>query len=375
MTCHDARELLSALLDDALGPAERAALEAHVAACADCSRELEALRATVALLGRLPAAHAPVGFVDRVVAAAYRPPWPRRVLDALFVPLRVKLPLEAVAVLLVSVSALYLYQRTPEVQEFSRQAAREASPVAPPTTSPAPPPGPAAPEIAGQPPAAKAPAAERKRAPAAPPAAREQTRQAPSEAASGPVPSAALPDLRATPAAPPAVGPQQKAKEETEAQGTRVEERADALKKRSAVEPEPVAKANEPTASRDAAGAGSRVSPPTPLAGAAAKPPPAVPAPAPRGGEGGAAPAHHRWRPARARPATPPRPRRRPSRAGSCARSTPADASPCRRESRPRRRSTRCWGAWGLAAWSGAWRATGAWSSSTCSCPARATAS
>ena len=131
MTCHDARELLSALLDDALGPAERAALEAHVAACADCGRELEALRATVALLGRLPAAHAPAGFVDRVMAAAYRPPWPRRVLDALFVPLRVKLPLEAMAVLLVSVSALYVYQRTPEVRELARQDARETPPSPP----------------------------------------------------------------------------------------------------------------------------------------------------------------------------------------------------------------------------------------------------
>ena len=116
MTCHDARDQLSALLDAALDAAERHALDAHLAACPECRHELEQLRATTALLGRLPSVRAPAEFVDRVMAEAYRPPWPRRLLDALFVPFRVKLPLEAAAVLLVGVSALYVYQRTSEVQ-------------------------------------------------------------------------------------------------------------------------------------------------------------------------------------------------------------------------------------------------------------------
>ena len=55
MTCHDARPQLSALLDDALSVAEHQALEAHLAGCAECRRELEQLRGTVALLGRLAA--------------------------------------------------------------------------------------------------------------------------------------------------------------------------------------------------------------------------------------------------------------------------------------------------------------------------------
>ena len=137
MTCHDARPQLSALLDDALSVAERQALEAHLAGCAECRRELEQLRETVALLGRLPPVHAPAGFVDRVMEEAYRPPWPRRLLDALFRPLRVKLPLEAAAVLLVGVSALYVYQHAPEVQQVARQetpasAVAPAQPHAPP---------------------------------------------------------------------------------------------------------------------------------------------------------------------------------------------------------------------------------------------------
>ena len=224
MMCHDARELLSSLLDDALGPAERAALEAHVAACADCGRELEALRATVALLGRLPAAHAPAGFVDRVVAAAYRPPWPRRVLDALFVPLRVKLPIEAMAVLLVSVSALYVYQRTPEVRELARQETRETpaeSPVTPPTPSASPAPGSVTPESAPKAPASKDRAVAMKRVPAEPPAAREQPRPPPPAAppAALVTPSPGAENLRDATGAPPAGGQEPKQKKETRARG------------------------------------------------------------------------------------------------------------------------------------------------------------
>jgi hypothetical protein len=131
MTCLEARELLSGLLDDAVTESERRSIEAHLETCAECRRELAALRETVALLHRAPGVRAPAGFVDRVMETAYRPSWPRRVADALFRPLRVKLPLEAAAVVLVSVSALYVYRHAPEVQQVARQETREAAPRTP----------------------------------------------------------------------------------------------------------------------------------------------------------------------------------------------------------------------------------------------------
>jgi anti-sigma factor RsiW len=78
MTCHDARERLSAYLDDALAPDERRDVAAHLEGCAECRRELARLDATVALLRRVEPARAPVGFVDRVVEAARPRPWYRR---------------------------------------------------------------------------------------------------------------------------------------------------------------------------------------------------------------------------------------------------------------------------------------------------------
>ena len=172
MTCHDARPQLSALLDDALSVAEHQALEAHLAGCAECRRELEQLRGTVALLGRLPPAHAPAGFVDRVMDAAYRPPWWRRLLDTLFRPLRVKLPLEAAAALLVGVSALYVYQHAPEVQELARQESPASGPASLP--APAQPPAPPATSTAEE--ALRSQDADHRatRAPVAPPAPRDK---------------------------------------------------------------------------------------------------------------------------------------------------------------------------------------------------------
>jgi len=46
---------LSEYLDDELTPGERAALEAHLATCRDCTETLEELRAVVARAGALPA--------------------------------------------------------------------------------------------------------------------------------------------------------------------------------------------------------------------------------------------------------------------------------------------------------------------------------
>ncbi|MEX2221765.1 MAG: zf-HC2 domain-containing protein [Candidatus Rokuibacteriota bacterium] len=120
MTCHEVREGLSAYVDAALDPDERARVEAHLETCAECRHELAGLRETVALLRRVEPARAPVGFVDRVVAAAGPRPWYRRVVDAAFLPLSMKLPLEATALVMVALLAVYLFERTPELEQAAR---------------------------------------------------------------------------------------------------------------------------------------------------------------------------------------------------------------------------------------------------------------
>ena len=120
MTCHDAREWLSDLLDDALEAEARAQIDTHLAGCAECRRELEHLRATVSLLRAVERPQAPAGFVDRVLEAARPVPWHRRLLDWLAAVRLLRFPVEAAAVVLVASLAVYVFQETPALRQAAR---------------------------------------------------------------------------------------------------------------------------------------------------------------------------------------------------------------------------------------------------------------
>ena len=138
MNCHDARERLSDFLDEALGAPELALVQAHLDGCPDCRRDLERLRATVSLLSRVERPRAPVGFVDRVMVAARPVPWYRRLGRWLFLPLGIKLPVEAAAMLVIAVLGVFLLQRTPEMRDAARPEREAPASRAEPTPTPAP---------------------------------------------------------------------------------------------------------------------------------------------------------------------------------------------------------------------------------------------
>jgi anti-sigma factor RsiW len=74
MWCRTATRLLSAHLDDRLGERRRADLDAHLARCAACREDLEALRAASQSLRSLGRAEPPPGLAARVVRAAMAAP-------------------------------------------------------------------------------------------------------------------------------------------------------------------------------------------------------------------------------------------------------------------------------------------------------------
>jgi hypothetical protein len=149
MNCHETRERLSDLLDEALAAPERAEVGAHLDRCPDCRRELDRLRATVSLLSRVERPRAPVGFVDRVTAAARPVPRYRRLGRRLFLPLNIKLPVQAAAMLVIAVLGVYLLQRTPEWRDAARPELQSPAPRSEPsgatTAVPTPPPAPSQP--------------------------------------------------------------------------------------------------------------------------------------------------------------------------------------------------------------------------------------
>lgn len=67
-------ELLSALLDEELPPAEEAAARAHLNGCSACAAELDAVRAVRLTLRGLPTVEPPFGFYERMRLSS-RPWW------------------------------------------------------------------------------------------------------------------------------------------------------------------------------------------------------------------------------------------------------------------------------------------------------------
>jgi hypothetical protein len=223
MTCQEIRELFSARVDDALSSEERATIDAHLATCAECAREWDRFAHTVGLLRAVVPARAPIGFVDRVLAARPRP-WYRRLARRVFLPWPVKVPLEAAAVVMVAGLAVLIFQRSPELQ----QAARGPEPTVVVPAPPAPATTPTAPSTPATPPeAVMPPAPTAAPAPATPERPLElrlpdekkadDARQAPAEvrkeavapardAAPEPEPPRAVAESRAKSVEPPAAG-------------------------------------------------------------------------------------------------------------------------------------------------------------------------
>jgi anti-sigma factor RsiW len=54
LTCHELVELVTDYLEDALAPAERARLEAHLDLCRGCREYLAQMRQTISVMGGLP---------------------------------------------------------------------------------------------------------------------------------------------------------------------------------------------------------------------------------------------------------------------------------------------------------------------------------
>jgi len=119
MNCQEVKELFSDYLDGRLAPSQVILLEEHANICSACAPELADLRATVSLMGSLGGIETSADFLARVNEKIDQTRNPGRLWSRLFEPIRIKLPLEAAALLLVSTLALYLYQRSPELSQKS----------------------------------------------------------------------------------------------------------------------------------------------------------------------------------------------------------------------------------------------------------------
>ena len=110
MECAEVLELLSQYADGVCDPETASRVEAHLAGCGECASAIESLRACMQTLSSLSRVPAPPDFLDRVHERIEEPSILRRLVEKLFFPVRIKLPLELVGVTAAAVLVLLIHQ-------------------------------------------------------------------------------------------------------------------------------------------------------------------------------------------------------------------------------------------------------------------------
>ena len=123
MECAKVKELLSEYLDSALDAQTKALVEGHLSVCKVCSAELASLKAYIEQLGALKEVKAPEDFLEKVHARIKRRFEFERIMRNLFVPVRIKLPLEAVAVTVVAFLIMFIYRGMQPATEIAQAPA------------------------------------------------------------------------------------------------------------------------------------------------------------------------------------------------------------------------------------------------------------
>ena len=115
MNCQEIKELSSDYLDQQLAPHQVLLFEEHLKDCSNCRLEVETLRTTVSLIGSLDEIKTSPDFLSQVHRKIEKRGGLSRLWTWIFEPPKLKVPLEVTALLLVSITAFYLYYRSPEL--------------------------------------------------------------------------------------------------------------------------------------------------------------------------------------------------------------------------------------------------------------------
>jgi hypothetical protein len=116
MNCQEIELQLSGYLEKSLDAIRMKSIETHLASCPFCRAELHTLSDCVQLVADLPVMEAPSGFAHRIMVQAREIELEPRPWHRFFAAFRLTVPVQAAAVVLVSVLAVVLYQKEPQVK-------------------------------------------------------------------------------------------------------------------------------------------------------------------------------------------------------------------------------------------------------------------
>ena len=143
MTCKEIEDLLPGMIDGALADAEKKRIEAHLETCASCRKAFADLRKSDERVKSLEEVEPPPWLKTRVMARVREEAGQKEgIFRKLFYPLHVKVPIQALATVLIAVVAWNVYKTgEPEFRQMApppvavqeapqAQAPQEAAPAA-----------------------------------------------------------------------------------------------------------------------------------------------------------------------------------------------------------------------------------------------------
>jgi len=118
MTCNEINNLLPAYLEDVLSLEEKKPIESHLASCTLCSRDLADMKKVENLVKGLGEVEPPPFFEQRIMAQVREEAGQKKgLLRKFFYPLHIKIPIQALATVLIAVLAFHVYQKSgPEMK-------------------------------------------------------------------------------------------------------------------------------------------------------------------------------------------------------------------------------------------------------------------
>jgi len=118
MKCRDIEKKFSAYLEGIASSEEKEGVEDHLSSCQSCRKAFKELKRTVALVRDLDPVESPPWFTQKIMSRVrVQQESKKSILQRLFYPLQIKVPLEAFATVLIVVAAFYLFKAIePEIK-------------------------------------------------------------------------------------------------------------------------------------------------------------------------------------------------------------------------------------------------------------------
>jgi hypothetical protein len=129
MECSEVQEKLSAYVEDIIPPEEKQLVDEHLKACDRCSESLADLKKTLEYVGNLREVEPPPWLVQKIMARVRSDAEAKKgILQKLFFPLHVKLPIEAIAAIFVVLTTVYVFRMSQPQMEHTKAPLKEVGP-------------------------------------------------------------------------------------------------------------------------------------------------------------------------------------------------------------------------------------------------------